>query len=607
MILITLRTMLALLWLAATSLSAGSFLGRLLPDSLSARERAGFCALGGLGFFSLTLFLAGQLHFGLFTVLAISAIWLLVQGAPAWRLLRAACSDNAEHVARHGRAAAAIVLFILALTFLSGLAEPVGNWEMDAVSYHLLGPKVWLRDGLIRPVADNCHTAFPATGETLFAALMAVGNDRAPDASAVLTLPLLLCVAMSLGRKLGLARSWLYWVAAVMCTMPAVYVGTHATFVDGIYAAFALAALRIALDTNDPRNWLALGIFSGLAIATKYTGLLALPIVALVALVVARHANDGRRMTRYAVGGVILACLIGAPYYLRNWIVLGCPIYPPPPGYAHFCTPKYLSPAVVQSFHDYIRERGKGLGRGPLAFLLLPFNLTYETSRFHGAGGIGLCPLALAPLALVFRRFDRSTQALGVFAFLTTAVWFVTQQESRFLISVYAVCAVLAVAAWRDLQARPRLLRWLAAAVVALSVSYGLFMTLRDRKDGLHAVVSPGFAEFRHRRDIQYADAFRFVNARTDVRKILVLDRHLAPYFLDVPYLKPVGHWGERTLPGGPSASDVLREPCAFGVTHVLDVRSDLSNFQVAEADSRFAREFTSEDARVYALHCGEN
>jgi hypothetical protein len=85
-------------------------------------------------------------------------------------------------------------------------------------------------------------------------------------------------------------------------------------------------------------------------------------------------------------------------------MMLGCPIYPPPPGYASFCSPKRLTADVISNFHAYIRERGAGMGRGVFAFILLPFNLTYHTANFHGAGGIGLCPLALGPIGAIAAR-----------------------------------------------------------------------------------------------------------------------------------------------------------------------------------------------------------
>src|SRR5262249_24112214 len=169
-------------------------------------------------------------------------------------------------------------------------------------------------------------------------------------------------------------------------------------------------------------------------IGTKYTGLIAVPILGACILLLRLQDHPSPDLAKKVATSIGVACLIGSPYYIRNWLLLGSPIYPPPPGYAPFFSPKYLSPEAISQFHAYIRQRGGGLGRGLLAFLLLPFNLTYHTSNFHGAGGIGLCPFALGPIGILSSRRNPELKVMVILAFLLTVSWFSTQQESRFLI-----------------------------------------------------------------------------------------------------------------------------------------------------------------------------
>jgi hypothetical protein len=109
-----------------------------------------------------------------------------------------------------------IIAFILLFTAISGLAEVTGDWGNDAVAYHLLGPKVWLRNGIIRPVPDNCHTAFPQIPETLFATLWSIGGSRAPEFSSFLTFGLLLAIAGSLAIRCGTNDTGAWWVAVLV-------------------------------------------------------------------------------------------------------------------------------------------------------------------------------------------------------------------------------------------------------------------------------------------------------------------------------------------------------------------------------------------------------
>src|SRR5208282_994535 len=75
----------------------------------------------------------------------------------------------------------AVIASVLAVTVVGGFAKPTFDMNSDAIAYHYYGPKVWLRDALIRPVPDEALTAFPAEVETLFAALMSLGGERAPQ------------------------------------------------------------------------------------------------------------------------------------------------------------------------------------------------------------------------------------------------------------------------------------------------------------------------------------------------------------------------------------------------------------------------------------------
>jgi hypothetical protein len=294
---------------------------------------------------------------------------------------------------------------------------------------------------------------------------------------------------------------------------------------------------------------------------------------------------------------------VAAPYYLRNWLLLGCPIYPPPPGLVEFCHAKYFSKQAILEFHQIIFRRGAAMGRGPLAFLLLPFNLTYHTANFHGAGGIGLVPLGLAPIGIYATRKSLTTKFLAVVMFLVTAAWFLTQQESRYLIHVYAISPILGVVGWQYAgEFGGRLGRGLACALVGVSVLYGLFMIVKTEAEPIHAVFSANYSAMRRATEIPYAESFAYLNHEAAVKEVLILDRSVPPFYLDKDYLKPVGQWGELTLPGVATPADALAQVGKLHVTHVLDVNSELAPFQVNQAVSGLHLVFEGKDQRVYRV-----
>jgi hypothetical protein len=604
MLWLALRALFGVVMLVLAGLGCGAWIANVLPATCNRIERLGISLLGGLGIFSLALFLIGQITFSTTTIVGALGAAVLLSVRPLRRALRN-LRLIPQMIPRDAFIPCLIVLIVLVLTALAGTAEITGDWNVDAVAYHLLGPTVWLREGVIRPVLDNSHTAFPQIPETLFAALLAVGGSRAPDFSSWLTLSLLLLISAGLGMRMGLSGSQGWWVAAIVATMPAVYAGSHNCFVDGLFAAFVLAAARIGFDAEQIREWAIFGIFCGLAMGTKYTGLLAVPALAICCAFVILNRDPLNRIIgiKNICVGLAIAAAVASPFYLRNWILLGCSIYPPPPGYASFCSPKYFPRQAIQQFHNYIYQRGAGLGHDWLAFLKLPLNLTYHTANFHGAGGIGLCPLALAPFGIIATRRNIFARALLLFAMLLTCIWFFTQQESRFLIHVYVVAAIFSVAGWNDVSARyGRLQRITAAALVAVSILYGLLMIVRAQTENLHAVVSPNFAQFRSAREIPYLASFEYLNSDASVKKILILDRSVPPYYLRKPYVKPVGQWDELSLPGISTSLEALPRARELHVTHILDVVSPVSGFQIERPPSNFELVFQSTGQRIYRV-----
>jgi Dolichyl-phosphate-mannose-protein mannosyltransferase len=592
--------------LAAASCGAGVWLFRIYPASFSTLDRLALDFVGGFGILGTVLFIVGQFAYtfwSIMTILALSilagALALVLRGSDGRRIAWA------PRISKPPLVPTAAIAFVLSVTALGGLAEITGDFGNDAIAYHLLGPKVWLREGVVRPVLDNCHTAFPVIAETLYGALIACGGLRGPGFSAVFTFGSFLLVVGALARRGGLDRKASWWAAALVATMPALYEGSHTTFVDAIYASFVLAAARIAFDASRGREYLAAGFFCGFALGTKYTGLVGVPLL-LVSMAAGWELSSegGWRSTAKKLAIICAgAAAIAVPFYVRNWILLGSPIYPPPPVLSRFVHVKYLSAGAIRDFHAYMYNRGKGLGRGLTAYLLLPFKLTYETSYFHGAGGIGLAPLALGPFGLIASRQDKFLRGLALLALLLTTAWFLTDQESRFLIDVYAIATVFAVGGWRyAVETAPKWGPALSAAVIACSILYGSYMIGRARVGDVHAALSNRYARLRDNETIPFVAGFDYLNTAPAVRSVLILDPRLPPYYLDVPYVKPFGQWGELTLPGAPDLAQVLAQVHSLGVSHILDVHSAISDFRVPETLPGLKLVFAEPDERIYEI-----
>ena len=276
-----------------------------------------------------------------------------------------------------------------------------------------------------------------------------------------------------------------------------------------------------------------------------------------------------------------VACLVAFPFYIRNWVLLGSPLYPTPVFLLGIFHPKYLSSNML-----YQTEGISVLLVGLRHYRLrsgVDFNLAYPTPRFHAGGRIGLARLAFCPLALLLGWRNRIVKAVALLVWIMATAWFL-QQESRFLIPVYAMAAVLAVLGWRGMLASTgKAASCLATAVMAVSLAYGCFMIGAAREQDLHSVVSPSYAQKVRNEQIPFVASVEYLNSTASVRKVLILDRSVPPYYLDRDYLKPIGQWGEQVFPGVDRAADVLPRAKEQGVTHILDVHSAIAPFQVPQ------------------------
>ena len=579
---------------AFSAFGFGCWIPRALPKTFSRLTQCICSWVGGFGVLGLTLFVIGHLSFTRATIGIVLAIGVLAGFTiipRSWRF-----KVPIAH------SAFAIVAIVLAITAIAGLAEPVGDWGTDGIAYHYVGPKVWLRNGVVRPVADNAPTSYPSTVEMVFASMMAFGGPRAPGLSAAWTLAMFLAIAATLGCRFGLDVPGAWWVAALLAAMPALYEGSHSGFVDAIYAAFILVAIRIGLDAKETKHFLLFGFFCGLAMATKYPALVAFPFL-LLCVAWPRKNDEPFTALSHAILAAATACLVASPIYLTNFILLGSPIYPPPAGAANLLHVKYFSPPALHEFYAWSIRRGNGHGRALWHFFTLPFNLTYHTADFHGAGGIGLAPLALGPLGVLASWRDSFARRLAAIGVLLLLLWFLTLQESRYLIHFYAIAAIFAVAGWKYSRSfLGGLGKVLCATVVVISISYGLIMIARSRTSDLHAVFSPVFAEHRRHTQIPFTESFDSINHDSSVTSVLFLDPSVPAYFSDKDYVKPFGQWGEQVFPNLSTPADVLSHLNQLHVSHILDVQSTISGFRVPPNLPAVSLVFERPGQRIYKV-----
>jgi hypothetical protein len=594
---------LANLIVVVAAFGLGSLLRPLFPKIFPPFDRLATILAGGVGMLGTLLFLVGLVRFSAGVIWAIIAACVMLAGLrfrKEWEFVRSFPKMRIPKIP------ALVVALILVITFIGGLVEPVGDIKMDAVAYHFLAPHVWLRDASIHVVPDECLTAFPATVETTYGALMALGGVRAPNLFAVFSIGLLLLVSYGFAVRLELDSSGAWWAISLIATMPIVYRGAYGGFVDAIFSSFLLLALRLALDAHASKEFTLAGIFAGLAMGAKYTGLPAFVLI-LIATVAFGFVRDSRSQPKVLFRLLLLsgaALFVASPWYLRNWLALGSPIYPPPPALLHFFHIKYMSPAAINALANVVRKEGFGMGHDFVSLLLLPFHLTFHPANFlNGPGGVGIALLALAPFGILLLWRDPFVGSLSLFASLEILGWFVTEQDARFLIHIYILLAIFAIWGWRVVAEKsPVVGRILSGLAVAGSILYGLALIVPARIPDLHAAVSPAFEKQRKLEEVPYLASFNYLNTDPAATMVLVLEPRVPTFYLDKDYLKPIGRFGEQGVPEGNDFRLLDPKLSSYGITHILDVRLEENGFRVPPDQPDLRVVFEGRDQRVYRV-----
>jgi hypothetical protein len=198
----------------------------------------------------------------------------------------------------------------------------------DSLSYHLHFAARWVQDARLSiiptPFSDEAQAYAPGNGELVLAWLMLPFHSDVLARMGQFPFGLLgALAAYGLARRLGGSPAHAVYPAAFFLTSRPIVEQMVGANVDLICAAWFLASVYfaiVAVETDAPRDWAMCGVSAGLYAGTKYLALVYVP--ALLLLVCARGIS--RRIV-WALPGVAAFAL---PWYARNWIIAGSPIYP---------------------------------------------------------------------------------------------------------------------------------------------------------------------------------------------------------------------------------------------------------------------------------------
>jgi len=505
-----------------------------LRESLDPAESVGLSGLVGLGLSGLLVLLIGlfpgALTISVYVVGGVAILSALIFAAPFSKTLRAKRPES-------WKLAALAALCLAVLIALVGALGPSDMSDWDSLAYHLAVPKLWLQHGQIDYIPFIHHSNFPGAIDNLFILGLTPGGAAGAKAFSVAVFVLGILVVFGLARRrYGENCGWIAALAFV--GVPAILWESGTAYIDVAHGLVAGLGIVYAAELIEGKPAaLRMALCLALACASKYTGLqtvFACAVVLLVGCAMNRKLSEAAK----AVGLTALASLIIAgPWYLRNVVNTGNPVYPFFYGVFHGKNWDDFSAKIYAE-----EQKTFGAGSSPSDIGAATLGLAYQPGRYTNpspTGGNGFPTGALGFvvvgtwLAWLFSgkmgRFEKSVLAATGISLL---MWFVLSQQSRYLITLAVPACVLAGGALERLKVGP-----IVAVLTGVQALYSLYVGKFFHLDPkLPVVVGKVSEEDYLKANVPFYEAALAINQIVPKDGKVALYDEVFGYFLDLPY-----------------------------------------------------------------------
>ena len=213
---------------------------------------------------------------------------------------------------------------------LLNLTPPISR---DAIIHHLAIPKLWLAHGGFYEIPWADFSYYPMNIDLLYLIPLYFKNDIVPKS---------IHFAFGFGTGLlvynylknRLSKNWGLLGFLIFLSTPAVARLSTTAYIDLGMVFFATASVLAFVRWRDydymGAKWLILSaVCMGLAAGSKYNALIAwLFLNLMVVFYYSRDTKNGLPALGYGVAFFAIALLVVSPWFIKNYIQTGNPIYP---------------------------------------------------------------------------------------------------------------------------------------------------------------------------------------------------------------------------------------------------------------------------------------
>ncbi len=242
-----------------------------------------------------------------------------------------------------------LISLIISIIILS-YVPPVSR---DALTHHLAIPKLYFKHGGIYEIQEFKHSYYPMNLELLYLIPLSSGNDIIPK-FIHFTFALMTAWLIFSYLKKRLDTYYALFGVLLFLSIPIIIKLSITAYVDLGLIFFSTATIIYLLkwvETDFKIKYLIISaIFCGLALGTKYNGLIVLFLLTLfipflyLRSIHSETFSQGRAIG-YSAVFMIVSLLVFSPWMIKNYIWTNNPIYPL---YDNFFNPKKIVPIPIK-------------------------------------------------------------------------------------------------------------------------------------------------------------------------------------------------------------------------------------------------------------------
>ncbi len=385
----------------------------------------------GLGMFSLEVLLLGA--FGLMNTPVLTLLVLIVLSVSLF-IGRAAITQVLTGVARevsgNVREAALPLGVALATAMAVFPLVMVPNRAFDALSYHLAVPLRYLQAGSIVNIPENTYSYSPLLTQMLYG--LGLGLEGA-DLAGLLYYSFFILTLWTVwrgGEKLfGSPGS--AWAAALLALTPVFLVEVPQAGADWSMTFYIMTALLLVAEGGrDTRRMLLAGILAGMAAGCRHQALgyavVLIPVAGLAMDLSGKRTGNIRSWSVFTVAALVSGC----PWYIKNLIQTGDPIYP-------------LLTSLTGGL-PYKVGFVEGLAGSKSidllwSWALVPYQSAFDPMSLSMTASVGILPLALALLLPGLKKQRAGSGFLLLWLVLSFFAWHLTFRTFRYVMPVMAL------------------------------------------------------------------------------------------------------------------------------------------------------------------------